>query len=85
MVGPYKLPAFYVDRYEVTNREYQEFVDAGGYEKKEYWTVRFVGDGRELSRADAMAEFRDTSGGRGLRRGPEDTIRRARQIIRSVG
>ena len=62
MVGPYKLPAFYVDRYEVTNREYQKFVDAGGYEKTEYWTEKFVGDGKELSRADAMAEFRDTSG-----------------------
>lgn len=62
MVGPYKMPAFYVDRYEVTNREYQKFVDSGGYEKKEYWTEKFVGDGRELSWADAMAEFRDTSG-----------------------
>ncbi|MEI9978984.1 MAG: protein kinase [Edaphobacter sp.] len=62
MVGPYKLPAFYVDRYEVKNREYQEFVDAGGYEKKEYWPEKFAGDGKELSRADAMAEFRDTSG-----------------------
>ncbi len=62
MVGPYKLPAFYVNRYEVTNREYQKFVDSGGYEKKEYWTVKFVRDGKELSWADAMAEFRDTSG-----------------------
>ncbi len=62
MVGPYKLPAFYVDRFEVRNREYQEFVDAGGYEKTEYWTEKFVGDGKELSRAKAMAEFRDTSG-----------------------
>jgi serine/threonine protein kinase/formylglycine-generating enzyme required for sulfatase activity len=62
VVGPYKLPAFYVDRFEVTNREYQEFVDAAGYEKKEYWTQRFVGDGKELSREDAMAGFRDTSG-----------------------
>ncbi len=53
---------FYVDRYEVTNREYQKFVDSGGYEKKEYWTERFAGDGKDLSWADAMAEFRDTSG-----------------------
>ncbi len=61
MVG-YKLPAFYVDRYEVTNQEYQKFVDAGGYEKTEYWMEKFVGGGKELSRADAMAAFRDTSG-----------------------
>ena len=62
MVGPYNLPAFYVDRYEVTNREYQKFVDSGGYEKKEYWTEKFIRDGKELSWAEAMAEFRDTSG-----------------------
>jgi formylglycine-generating enzyme required for sulfatase activity len=62
MVGPYKLPSFYVDRYEVTNREYQKFVDNGGYDKKEYWPERFAGDGREVSWADAMTQFRDTSG-----------------------
>jgi len=28
---------FYIDRYEVTNREFKKFVDAGGYEKKEFW------------------------------------------------
>jgi hypothetical protein len=62
MVGPYKLPAFYADRYEVTNREYQKFVDGGGYDKKEYWTEKFIRDGKELSWVDAMAQFRDTSG-----------------------
>jgi serine/threonine protein kinase/dienelactone hydrolase len=60
--GPYKLPPFYIDRYEVTNREYQKFVDSGGYGKKEYWTVPFMRDGREISWADAMAQFRDTTG-----------------------
>jgi eukaryotic-like serine/threonine-protein kinase len=59
--GPYKLPPYYVDRYEVTNREYQIFVDSGGYEKKEYWTERFAQDGRELSWSEAMAQFRDTT------------------------
>jgi len=31
------LPPFAVDRYEVTNKQFKEFVDAGGYEKAEYW------------------------------------------------
>ncbi len=64
-VGPYgfyKLPAFYIDRYEVTNREYQKFVDSGGYEKKEYWTEEFTRDGRTLSWTEAMAQLRDTTG-----------------------
>jgi eukaryotic-like serine/threonine-protein kinase len=60
--GAYKLPPFYVDRYEVTNGEYQKFVDSGGYEKQEYWTEKFTQGGHELSRADAMAQFRDTTG-----------------------
>jgi dienelactone hydrolase len=33
------LPPFDVDRYEVTNRQFKEFVDAGGYENPEYWAA----------------------------------------------
>lgn len=68
--GPYKLPPFYIDRYEVTNREYQKFVDSGGYQKKEYWTEKFLRDGREVSWADAMVQFRDATG----RSGPSTWI-----------
>jgi len=61
-IGPYKLPPFYVDRFEVTNREYQQFVDRGGYAKKQYWPAAFTDDGRKLSWEEAMVRFRDTSG-----------------------
>ncbi len=61
-VGPYQLPAFYIDRYEVTNREYQKFVDSGGYDKETYWREAFTENGRTLSWADAMARLRDTTG-----------------------
>ena len=61
-IGPYDLPAYYVDRYEVTNRDYQKFVESGGYEKKEYWRERFKDSSLDLSWKDAMARFRDTSG-----------------------
>jgi len=61
-VGPYKLPPFFVDRFEVTNREYQKFVDSGGYAKEQYWPAVFTDDGRNLSRDEAMARFRDTTG-----------------------
>jgi eukaryotic-like serine/threonine-protein kinase len=60
-VAPYKLPPYFIDRFEVTNREYQKFVDSGGYEKKEYWTEKFIRDGHELLWAEAMAQFRDTT------------------------
>ena len=32
------LPAFYISRFPVTNGQFRGFVEAGGYEAKEYWT-----------------------------------------------
>jgi gamma-glutamyl hercynylcysteine S-oxide synthase len=32
------VPAFAIDRYKVTNHQYLEFMDAGGYETREFWT-----------------------------------------------
>lgn len=61
-LGPYELPTFFIDRFEVTNRQYQEFVDQGGYRKKEYWKEKFVRDGKELSWEQAMDLFRDSTG-----------------------
>ena len=60
-VGPFKLPSFYLDKFEVTNRDYQAFVDAGGYEKPIYWTEKFARAGREITRADAMQMLRDST------------------------
>ena len=33
----HRVETLYLDRYPVSNFEFQEFVDAGGYEKLEYW------------------------------------------------
>jgi hypothetical protein len=57
-----ELNDFYIDRYEVTNRPYKEFVDSGGYRDKKYWKERFIKDGRELSWEEALKEFVDQSG-----------------------
>jgi iron(II)-dependent oxidoreductase len=32
------VPAFAIDQYKVTNRQYLEFIGAGGYEAEEFWT-----------------------------------------------
>ncbi|MFW6078853.1 MAG: SUMF1/EgtB/PvdO family nonheme iron enzyme [Gemmatimonadota bacterium] len=56
-LGPYRL-----DRFEVTNREYQRFVDAGGYASPEYWEHPFVRDGRTLSFEEAVRLFTDRTG-----------------------
>jgi iron(II)-dependent oxidoreductase len=33
-----ELPGYYIGRYPVTNEEYAEFIAAGGYETRDYWT-----------------------------------------------
>ena len=47
---------------EVTNRQFKEFVEHGGYQKREYWKHLFVEKGRTLSWEETMARFRDTTG-----------------------
>jgi serine/threonine protein kinase len=54
-----KLDDFYIDKYEVTNRQYKEFIDSGGYRNKEYWKHEFIKDRRVLTWEEAMAEFVD--------------------------
>ena len=56
-----RLEDYWLDRYEVTNRQYQQFVNTGGYQKKEYWKHEFRRDGRLLSWQEAMSLFRDAT------------------------
>ena len=56
------LGDFFIGRYEVTNREYKAFVDAGGYGNRGYWKHLFVKDGRELTWEEARREFVDRTG-----------------------
>jgi hypothetical protein len=51
-----------MDRFEVTSRQFKEFVDAGGYRKAEYWKQPFVKDGRAVPWLQAIAEFHDLTG-----------------------
>ena len=56
------LDDFYIDKYEVSNREFREFITAGGYLKREYWTEPFVKDGRTLTWDEAMTLLVDQTG-----------------------
>lgn len=58
----YKLPPYDIDKFEVTNRQYQAFVDQGGYRNREYWKEPFARDGKELTWDQAMDVFRDPTG-----------------------
>jgi formylglycine-generating enzyme required for sulfatase activity/dienelactone hydrolase len=57
-----QLGDYFLDRYEVTNRQFKEFVDTGGYEKPEYWDKQFNLNGRDLGWASGLKLFVDKTG-----------------------
>jgi serine/threonine protein kinase/formylglycine-generating enzyme required for sulfatase activity/predicted esterase len=57
-----KAGDFFLDKCEVTNREYKQFVDSGGYERPEYWKHPFVKGGYSLGRDEAMKLLCDKTG-----------------------
>ena len=54
-----ELDDFLIDRYEVTNKQYKEFINSGGYRNREYWKHKFLEEGKVLTWEEAMAEFVD--------------------------
>ena len=52
-------------RYEVTNKEYKEFIDGGGYDDLRYWTFPIYNNGIPISREAALELFVDKTGIRG--------------------
>jgi len=58
-----EVPAYLIDKYEVTNGQFKVFIDSGGYTNPEYWKgLDFVKEGRQLSREEAISEFHDQTG-----------------------
>jgi len=57
-----ELASYWLDKYEVSNRKFVEFVNRGGYQNQTYWKHEFLRDGRALMWEDAMAQFRDSTG-----------------------
>ena len=57
-----QLGVFFIGKYEVTNREYKKFLDAGGYRNQEYWKYPILKDGQNLSWEEAMKTFVDQTG-----------------------
>ena len=60
--APLKLGEFRMDRYEITNRQYKAFVDAGGYRDRAYWDQPFKEGANTLSWDVAIARFVDKTG-----------------------
>lgn len=61
-LGPLMVDDFWVDRNEVSNWEFQKFVNAGGYRNRRYWRIPFREKGRGLSWDEGMARLIDRTG-----------------------
>lgn len=57
-----RLADFFIDKYEVSNREYKEFISGGGYVKRDLWKHPFMKDGQPLSWDEAMNLMVDRTG-----------------------
>jgi eukaryotic-like serine/threonine-protein kinase len=57
-----RLDTYFIDKFEVTNREYKEFIDAGGYLKRQFWKYPFVNGGNPLAWEEAIQHFKDRTG-----------------------
>lgn len=53
---------FLSDRFEVSNKEYKAFVDAGGYTNKKYWDFPIYTMEKQISWEEAMKLFVDKTG-----------------------
>ena len=58
----FNIGRFHIDRTEVSNKDYQEFVDAGAYQQKQYWTEEFADGHTNLNFTEAMGRFIDATG-----------------------
>jgi len=56
------LPGFWIDRHEVSNRDYREFVEAGGYRRPEFWLYPAHDNGGQLSWEELMSRLVDSTG-----------------------
>lgn len=53
---------YFMDRFEVSNREYAKFVASGGYETPDYWAHEFRKDDKLIPWQSAVSSFVDRTG-----------------------
>jgi predicted esterase len=60
--GAVELTDYWIDRTEVTNREFKDFIDRGGYQDPKFWTHLRQERSQVLGHEGAGAAFRDRTG-----------------------
>jgi serine/threonine protein kinase/formylglycine-generating enzyme required for sulfatase activity/dienelactone hydrolase len=64
------LTDFWLDKFEVTNAQFKEFIDQGGYQNQQFWKQQIRTNGRVLPWSEAIKLFVDKTG----RPGPANWI-----------
>lgn len=59
---PVELADYWLDKYEVTNQQFNDFIKKGGYRNQANWKHEFIRNGRRLSWQEALGEFKDVTG-----------------------
>jgi dienelactone hydrolase len=57
-----RLNDFFIGKYEVTNREFKQFIDAGGYGDRKFWKHEFRKGDKIISWEEAMKTLVDQTG-----------------------
>lgn len=57
-----QLPAFWIDRHEVSNRQFRAFVTDGGYRNPELWPETVTVKGKTLTRSELLEQLVDRTG-----------------------
>ncbi len=60
--APVELADYWLDKYEVTNRQFSDFIGKGGYQNQANWKHEFLQNGRRLSWQQALGQFKDSTG-----------------------
>jgi eukaryotic-like serine/threonine-protein kinase len=63
--GPRNVPEFLIDKFEVTNKQFKAFMDAGGYTNAGYWTLPILQGGKVIPLNAALVKFTDRTGRQG--------------------
>jgi formylglycine-generating enzyme required for sulfatase activity/dienelactone hydrolase len=56
------LSDFFIDRVEVSNRDFEQFIRDGGYRRRELWKHPFVDQGKAIPFEEGIARFHDSTG-----------------------
>jgi len=75
------LPDYFIDKFEVTNRQFQQFIDAGGYRDAKYGVIHFSKMAMKFLRSRPCCCFVTQRGGQDSPIGSSERIQRIRRTF----